>query len=128
MKYNFLKESNSATRKISNYFFPNGVEKFLNYSAAGTLMGTTIGGVAGLGAGYYMYKTKRKTLNALKKKILSPNISAYAKRNLIDEKNMIESMSEREYREYSLKKFYKYGTAIGSFAGTAIGAALSRKK
>lgn len=126
MSYSFLEEA--VLQKIGNFFAPKGVERLLNYSAAGTLIGSSLGGVVGFLYGVKVYKSRTKTLQAMEEKINNPETSAYSRRQLIDAQNMIMSMTNEEYRNYLIKDFYTKGVAIGGTTGTFIGSILSKRK
>ena len=120
--YSFINES------LAKMLIPSDAGKLVTYAAAGGLLGTTIGGVIGLLYGAKIFLDRKKTINSIEKKILDPDISAYHRRQLIDQKNMIMSMTDEEYRNHALKEYYTKGTVLGSTAGTAIGSILSRRK
>lgn len=126
MRYSFLEEG--VLQKIGKFMAPKGVEKFINYSAAGTLVGTSIGGLGGLLYGIKVYKSKDKTLEELENKILDPETSSYTRRQLIDAQNLIMSMTDKEYRNYVIKDYYQKGAALGATAGTFTGGFLSKRK
>lgn len=125
-QYSFLTES--LSKKIGKWLAPNGAGQLVTYAAAGGLLGTSMGGTIGLLYGAKVFMDRKKTIQSMEKRILNPDISAYNRQQLIDEKNMIMSMTDQEYRNYALKEYYEKGTMIGSTVGTAIGSFLSRRK
>jgi hypothetical protein len=125
MQYSFLEEG--VLQKIGKFVAPKGVERLLNYSAAGTLIGSSTGGLIGFLYGVKVYKSRRKTLMAIENKINDPETSAYSRRQLIDAQNLIMSMTDEEYRNYVIKDYYQKGVAVGGTAGTFLGTMLSKR-
>jgi hypothetical protein len=125
MYYSFLSEG--VLNKLKKYIAPNGIEKLINYSAAGTLLGTTTGGVIGFLYGVKVYISRQKTLESFEEKINNPETSSYSRRQLIDAQNLIMSMTDEEYRNYIIKEYYQRGAAIGGTVGTLFGSILSKK-
>ena len=121
--YSFITEFS-----LAKMLAPNGAGKLVTYAAAGGLLGTTVGGCIGLLYGAKVFIDRKRTIRSIEKKILDPEVSAYTRRQLIDQKNMIMSMTDEEYRNHALKEYYEKGTIIGSTIGTAIGSTLSRRK
>jgi hypothetical protein len=125
MQYSFLEEG--VIDRIGKLVAPKGVGHLLNYSAAGTLVGTSSGGVIGFLYGVKVYKSRRKTLQSIEEKINDPETSSYSRRQLIDTQNLIMSMTDEEYRNYIIKDYYQKGAAIGGTLGTITGTILSKR-
>lgn len=124
--YSFINES--ITSNVKKFLNADAIGKKLTYIAAGGLAGNTIGGVVGFLYGVKVYESKEKTLNSMEEKIMDPTTSVYNRQRLIDAKNLIQSMSNDEYRNYVLKDYYQRGVAIGGTIGSMAGAGLSMMK
>ena len=122
-QYSFLIEGPIAYYK-KIFKNPDALGRFLNRTAAGGLVGGTMGGVIGFLYGIKVYESKERTLKSIEEAILNPDTSDYKRRQLIDTKNMILSMSDEEYRNYIVTKYYKQGAAIGSTIGSVGGSVL----
>ena len=122
-QYSFLTEGPLAFyKKLFNS--PDMLSRFVTRTAAGGLVGGSVGGVAGFLYGVKCYKSKDKTLHRMEREIQDPETSDYKRRQLIDAQNMIMSMSDKEYRDFLLMKYYKQGAVIGTTLGSLGGSML----
>jgi tetrahydromethanopterin S-methyltransferase subunit G len=115
-EYSFLQEDFRS--KIKKAINADEIGKKLAYIAAGGYAGSTIGGAVGTVYGAKLYMNKDETLVSLEKKIRNPSTSVYTRQKLIDKKNLIQSMTDEEYRSYILTSSYEKGKNIGRNIGT----------
>lgn len=115
-EYSFLNEGfKDNIKKLIN---ADNIGKKLTYVAAGGYAGSTLGGVIGTIYGARLYKNKEKTINSLENEIRDPETSIYTRQKLIDTKNLIQSMTDEEYRNYIITSSYEKGKNIGRSVGT----------
>lgn len=124
-QYSFISEG--FKDNLSKFFSADHIGKKLTYIAAGGYAGATVGGVIGTLYGVKMYKDREKSVNEIEKKILNPETSIYTRQKLIDTKNLIQSMTDEEYRNYIIKACYEKGKHIGGAIGTIAGGGLRVK-
>lgn len=122
-QYSFVTEGfKNNIRKIIN---ADNIGKKLTYVAAGGYAGSTVGGVIGTLYGVNVYRNKDKTIDSMEKSIRNPEISTFTRQKLIDNKNLIQSMTDEEYRTYIITTMYEKGKNIGRSIGTAASGALA---
>lgn len=124
-QYSFVSEG--LKDKFKDLFSAERIGKKLTYIAAGGYAGATLGGVIGTLYGVKMYKDREKSVNEIEKKILNPETSIYTRQRLVDAKNLIQSMTDEEYRNYIIKTCYEKGKHIGGAIGTIAGGGLRVK-
>lgn len=125
LQYSFITES--FKDNLSKFFNADSIGKRLTYIAAGGYAGATVGGVIGTLHGIQLYKDREKSVEEMEKKILDPETSIYTRQKLIDAKNLIQSMTDEEYRSYIIKASYEKGKHIGGAIGTILGGGLKVK-
>ena len=114
-EYSFLNEGfKDNIKKIIN---ADNIGKKLTYVAAGGYAGSTLGGIIGTLYGAKLYKNKEKTINSLENEIRDSETSIYTRQKLIDTKNLIQSMTDEEYRNYIITTSYEKGKNIGRSVG-----------
>jgi len=124
-QYSFVTEG--IKDKIKNFFNADNIGKKLTYIAAGGYAGATLGGVIGTLYGVKMYENRERSIKEMEKKIMNPETSIYSRQKLIDAKNLIQSMTDEEYRSYIISKSYENGKNIGRTIGTIAGGGLRVK-
>lgn len=124
-QYSFISEG--FKDGLKNFFNADNIGKRLTYIAAGGYAGATVGGVVGTLYGIKLYKDRQKSVQEMEKRIMDPETSIYSRQKLIDAKNLIQSMTDEEYRSYIIKNCYEKGKHIGGAIGTIAGGGLKVK-
>ena len=123
IKYSFLSEN--IRNNIKKFLNADNIGKKLTYVAAGGYGGASIGGVIGTLYGVKVYKDKDKFLNEIEKDIRNPETSIYTRQKFVDIKNLIQSMTDEEYKHYIITNMYERGKNIGRSIGTIAGGGLA---
>ena len=119
-QYSFLSEE-KALSAIGKFFAPKGVGNLLTATAVGGLVGHSVGGFVGFLYGCKVYKDRKRTLDEMDKKLDDPDVSIYTRRKILDAKNIMQSMSDEEYKKYIISDYYAKGRDIGGTIGGLAG-------